>query len=155
MEQRFNADVDASQSEVFRLLADLSTYPDWLDIVTRVEDAPSVSGDASPAWLVTLRAQLGPLARSKKLRMVRTVHDEPSEVRFDRVETDRRQHSSWSLVATTESLDMPDRRQQVRVTMQLGYDGKLWTSLLGGVLESRAAEAATKLGRLAVSGRGI
>ena len=58
-------------------LADLSTYPEWLALVTEAEP----QGDHT--WLVTLRARLGPLARSKRLRMVRTQLLDDS-VRFER-----------------------------------------------------------------------
>ncbi|HEX7443496.1 MAG TPA: hypothetical protein VF320_06400, partial [Acidimicrobiales bacterium] len=69
------ADLDApcTVSVLFASVDDLGTYPAWLEIVERAEATathPDDDGDA--AWLVDLRGRLGPLARSKRLRMVRT-----------------------------------------------------------------------------------
>ena len=73
-------------------LADLGTYPAWLGLVTAAEP------DGDNTWVVTLRARLGPLARSKRLRMVRTERSADS-VRFERREVDGRDHSEWVLSA--------------------------------------------------------
>ena len=57
---------------------DLDRYPAWLSIVPRADRQPApaegrADADGHPAWAVELRAKLGPLARSKRLRMVRTL----------------------------------------------------------------------------------
>ena len=59
---------------IFAVVNDLGTYPRWLDIVGRaVPTAADPAGDdPGPAWLIDLRGQLGPLRRSKRLRMVRS-----------------------------------------------------------------------------------
>lgn len=104
-------------SEVFSWIQDLGTYPEWLDIVARAEPEPrsgatgpsgagpsgTVPPDAVPAWSVDLRARLGPLARSKRLRMVRTRCEPPTLVVFERRETDGRSHSPWILSARITS----------------------------------------------------
>ena len=117
------ADLDAphSPARVFRWVEDLERYTHWLDIVPRVVDAPG--GDA---WLVDLRARLGPFARSKRLRMVRTRHEPDHAVRFEREERDGRSHSPWVLDATVEPRDGGSR-----LTMHLHYGG----GLLGPVVE--------------------
>ena len=87
---------------------DLARYPQWLSIVPRAdaEAATRSPCDAtSPAWAVELRATLGPLARSKRLRMIKTL-DDPGHIRFERREVDGRNHSAWVLDALVE----PDRR---------------------------------------------
>jgi len=85
---------------VFECVADLGRYPDWLDIVPRaVPDDPS-EGDEGPAWSVDLRARVGPLARSKRLRMVRTVNEPSTRAVFERREHDGRQHAPWVLTAS-------------------------------------------------------
>jgi len=76
-------------------VGDLGRYPEWLTIVPRAE---SEQGSDPRAWAVELRAKVGPIARSKRLRMVRTV-DEPGHIRFEREETDGRSHSPWVLDA--------------------------------------------------------
>jgi hypothetical protein len=105
---------------VFAWVADLDRYPAWLDIV------PRATPDGDGAWLVYLRGRLGPLARSKRLRMARVVVDEPHAVRFERDEQDGRHHAPWVLEARVSPVDGGSR-----LTMQLHYGG----SLFGPVLE--------------------
>lgn len=116
------ADLDAPHppDAVFALVEDLTRYPSWLDIV------PRVVADGSDAWRVDLRGRLGPFARSKRLRMVRSRHEPPRTVRFERQEQDGRTHSPWILDATVEP-----RGTGSRLTMHLHYGG----GLLGPVVE--------------------
>jgi hypothetical protein len=117
---------------LFDWLDDLARYPGWLDIVPRaVADEPR-PGDPGPAWSVDLRGRLGPFARSKRLRMVRTVHDRPHHVRFERLEHDGRQHSSWTLDAEVS----PGESGGSVLTMRLHYGG----SLVGPVVERLLAD---------------
>lgn len=104
-------------------IRDLDRYPAWLSIVPRAEREGTA--EESAAWAVELRAKLGPLARSKRLRMVRTV-DEPDHVRFERDELDGKEHSAWVLDARIDDVVAGSR-----LTMSLHYGG----SLGGGVLE--------------------
>jgi len=115
-------------------LADLGTYPAWLTLVTNAEP------DGDDAWLITLRARLGPLARSKRLRMVRTELLEQS-VRFERVETDGRDHSEWVLTASLE----PASEATCDVKVHLHYGGALWSAPLEIVLASFEGSAAERL----------
>lgn len=98
-----------------------------MDLVHRVE-AFAVSAGESPAWQVELRGRVGLLARSKRLRMQRTVHDsDRHRVVFERAEADGRRHSPWVLTAeVTQCGPLSELR------MHLHYGGALWT---GGVLE--------------------
>lgn len=116
-------------------LADLGTYPEWLTLVTGAEP------DGDDAWLVTLRARLGPLARSKRLRMVRTQLDETS-VTFSRAETDGRDHAEWILTAGLE----PTGATSSEVKVHLHYGGALWSAPLEIVLASFEGSAADRLG---------
>jgi len=110
---------------------DLERYPAWLSIVPRADrDAFEADGDQPPSWSVELRATLGPLARSKRLRMVRTV-DEPGHLRFERRETDGRQHSPWVLDATIETRD---GGAASRLVMNLHYGGSFGGNLLERLL---------------------
>lgn len=145
MERAFSAPTDAEPGELYRVVSDLGTYPDWLVLVDRAEPIASGDGttdDGGPAWMVTLRARIGPLARSKRLRMVRTV-DDGSLVRFERREVDDRVHSPWTLAAEVQPLDGGRHRSEVRVDLR--YGGSLWTGLLEGVLRSAADEATERL----------
>lgn len=149
MRQTFSAETQAGPPELLELMADLRTYPHWLDVVSDVE-----STDDGEAWLVTLRARVGPFSRSKRLRMVRTVHTraghDGGSVRFERREIDGKNHSDWILAAVVEAVtaEQPsdDRGAgRSRVELDLVYDGTLWSGLLDGVLHAAADRATVKL----------
>jgi hypothetical protein len=110
--------------------------------VTKVHSAAG----PDDAWLVTLRARVGPFARSKRLRMVRSRNDVPHHVRFERVETDGRNHSAWTLDAIIEPTTSGSR-----VTMHLSYDGNLWSGVLDRLLGSMIDDAIPDLKRLVES----
>lgn len=134
-----HAEVDAP-CEPARLLAevdDLARYPAWLDLVHRAVAVSTTAGDAvAPIWDVDLRARIGPLARSKRLRMQRTVYDpEVGRVVFERREADGRQHAPWTL-----SADVSAAPGGSTMRMHLHYGGALWT---GGVLERVLADQIT------------
>lgn len=119
---------------VFAYVAELHAYPAWLPLVHTAELDPPHPGDAGPAWIVELRAKIGPFARSKRLRMVRAEHAPRCAVAFERAETDGREHARWALrVELTElaQVDVADAAA-TRLTMHLAYDGALWS---GGLLE--------------------
>ena len=124
--------VAADPTTVGDVLADLDTYPHWNSLVA---DVVADGGDADlPAWLATLRAQVGPFARSKRLRLVRA-HDQAQPggaraIRFERLEIDGREHASWVMEASVE----PDGADAARVLLTLVYDGGLWVSALEPVL---------------------
>jgi Polyketide cyclase / dehydrase and lipid transport len=134
--------------QLFRWVDDLARYPDWLDIVPRASAVEAHDGDPGPAWSVDLRGRLGPFARSKRLRMVRTAHEAPHRVRFERMEHDGRRHSPWVLEAevtpdasTTaapegEDTTSVDGRDGSRLTMRLHYGG----SLVGPLVERLLAD---------------
>jgi len=130
------------ESVVFELLDDLGRYPEWMDLVHDVTElAPTPDGRR--AWDVELRAQVGPLARSKRLRMVRSVHEPTSTVVFERDEVDGRRHSPWVLQSTLVS----SAPSQIEVTMTLSYGGNLWA---GAVLE-RVLDDHVERGALALA----
>jgi len=137
------ADLDAPcpPERLFASVDDLSTYPDWLEIVERAEPAESHDGDdGDAAWLVDLRGRLGPLARSKRLRMVRTRCDAPNVVRFERREHDGRQHADWVLEAQVDPRPADgDGDPGSRLVMRLHYGGTfggmVLERLLGDAIE--------------------
>jgi len=118
-------DAPCAPATLFPFVDDLAQYPAWMPIVHAV--TPLDDGGDRPAWSVELRARVGPLARSKRLRMVRTVHDAPTAVVFERAEVDGRHHSAWILRA-----DVRAEHEGSRLDVGLHYGGRLWT---GGVLE--------------------
>jgi hypothetical protein len=122
-------------SVLFAEVEDLANYPEWLSIVPRAEpverdaDAP---GDA-PAWSVELRGRIGPLARSKRLRMVRTVYEPLERVRFERQELDGRNHSAWVLEARVHP-DPADGHESSLLEMSLHYGGTFGGGLVENLL---------------------
>lgn len=125
-----SVDANVSADQLFSKVSDLSTYTKWLDIVHSAE-VLSNGGD-TPAWQVELRARVGPFARSKRLRMVRSDCDPPRAVVFERQESDGKQHSVWILRATVVPSSTGSTLQ-----MHLHYGGLLFT---GGVLERLLAD---------------
>jgi len=107
-------------------VGDLDRYPHWLTIVPSAEPE---AGSRPDAWAVELRAKVGPIARSKRLRMIRTV-DDPTHVRFERAETDGRSHSPWVLDVTLGATDTG-----TRLTMGLHYGGSMGAGLFQRLLE--------------------
>lgn len=130
MDVHATLDAPCTADVLFAQVDDLVRYPQWVDLVHRAEP---VDGGA---WQVELRARLGPLARSKRLRMERTVHDTTEHVAvFERVEVDGKKHSPWVLRAEVTEADGSST-----LHMHLHYGGGLWT---GGVLERALADQIT------------
>jgi hypothetical protein len=123
------------RDELFAWVDDLGRYPDWLEIVPRAVPAEAHADDPGPAWSVDLRGRLGPFARSKRLRMVRTVHERPHLVRFERAEHDGRDHSPWVLTAEVAEANGADGADVAsRLTMRMHYGGGLAGPLMEKLL---------------------
>lgn len=151
MDLRASLDADCTPETLFEWVGGLDTYDRWLEIVPRTTDAEPIDGDPGPAWHVTLRGRLGPLARSKRLRMVRTEHrrpvgDEPGVAVFERREVDGRDHAPWRLTATVDATPTGSRLE-----MQLHYGGSLWVPLLDRLLTSEIEGSRRRLRALAES----
>ena len=135
-------DAYCALDDLRRWVRDLDRYPVWLSIVPRAdrESAPAdVEADGHPSWAVELRAKLGPLARSKRLRMVRTL-DDPDHVRFERWEVDGKDHSPWVLDARIETID-----DGSRLTMMLHYGGNFGVGLLERLLRDEIEQSKPRL----------
>ncbi len=146
MDADVSFEAPCSAAELFVWVDDLSRYPRWLELVPRAEPTPAIDGDPGLAWTVDLRARLGPLARSKRLRMVRTDHQPPEgpggtetgrgAARFERLEHDGREHPDWILQAEVEGRSGGGSR----LTMRLHYGGDLF----GPVAERLLADAVAR-----------
>lgn len=117
-------DAPCTPEVLFAHVVSLDRYRAWMGLVHGVEPPT----DEVTAWDVELRARVGPLARSKRLRMSRTHLDVPRLVVFEREELDGRRHADWRLTAQVEPLGV----DASRLSMELVYGGALWT---GGVLQ--------------------
>jgi len=138
--------IEASSDVVGNVLADLGTYPHWNDLVQAAElTSGTANTENSPSWKTTLRAQVGPLARSKQLRFVRTVDETDAAavrtIRFVRQELDGREHAAWVMETVIE----PDGTTSSHVTLGLSYSGGLWMPALGNVLGGAIERATAKL----------
>ena len=136
MHHAISVSTEAPLQAIMPVLADLSTYPSWLGLVHAVDAVDAING----AYLVTLRANVGPFARSKKLRMVRSELTEDA-VRFDRAETDAREHSNWTM--TIDACSAASGGSDLEIA--LNYDGDLWTGPLQLILDSQVDKAGPKL----------
>ncbi|MGE3618903.1 MAG: SRPBCC family protein [Acidimicrobiia bacterium] len=133
--------------EVFGWVDDLGSYPRWLDMVPRAEPAAAHPDDPGPAWSVDLRGRMGPFARAKRLRMVRTRHEAPHHARFERVEHDGREHSAWILAASVSETPVG-----CLLRMDLHYGGRLWVPALDRLLADEIERSRPRLlARLSVS----
>jgi hypothetical protein len=123
-------EVPCGPAELYSYVDDLERYPSWMRLVHaagRVDDP-----EGRPAWTVELRAKIGPLARSKRLRMVRIESVADRLVVFERAELDGRVHARWALRAELEPTS-----NGTALTMHLSYGGSLWT---GGLLDRVLAD---------------
>ncbi len=130
---------------LFAWVEDLTIYPQWMALTHQVTDAGAAAG--VDAWNVELRAQVGPFARSKMLRMERTEHvapgqgagSAPGRATFERRELDGREHSPWTLRAT---VGQGPTDKTSHLTMELQYGGSLW----GGAVLQRVLDDAVRRG---------
>lgn len=140
MDVTASLDAPCSPDDLHPWVDDLGRYPDWLDIVPRAVPADPHPDDPGPAWTVDLRGRLGPFARSKRLRMVRTARAAPHHARFERAEHDGRNHSAWVLDASIE-----ETGHGSRLTMALHYGGRLWMPVLDRLLADEIERSRPRL----------
>ena len=118
-------------------VADLARYVEWMPMVHGVEAV-----DAG-VWNVELRAKVGVFARSKRLRMKRTVNTSQHIV-FERDEIDGKRHSPWTMAIALQATEAGSV-----VTVDLSYGGTLWTAgILDRVLAAQVEAGKTGLARV-------
>lgn len=131
----------APPEDVYHHVDDLTRYPAWMELVHEVEVSAPDAADR-PAWEVELRARVGPFARSKRLRMARTVHEPAAVAVFERSEIDGRAHARWLLEVRLTPLE----RSGTDLAMRLHYDGSLWSgAVLQRVLDDHVERGAAAL----------
>jgi carbon monoxide dehydrogenase subunit G len=118
-------------------VADLARYVEWMPMVHDVEFVDD------GIWNVELRAKVGVFARSKRLRMKRTVNTS-QQIVFERDEIDGRRHSPWTMAIALQPTDAGSV-----VTVDLSYGGTLWTAgILDRVLAAQVEAGKTGLARV-------
>jgi carbon monoxide dehydrogenase subunit G len=130
------AELSFPVAQVYSELRELDGYAAWLSIVRDVERVSE-----QPAWLVDLGAGIGPLRRTKRVRMVRAEDTPPSLLRFERSETDGRDHSAWVLTASLQA----SGAVRTHLTMHLHYSGLDWLPLVGLALREEIRRAGPRL----------
>jgi hypothetical protein len=146
MERVASVSVAAPPVAVFTHLEDLARYPAWTALVTRARPEPPGT-DGRPAWAVDLRGQVGPLARSKRLRMVRATLEAPRLVVFERAEADGRSHAAWTL-----SVEVGESDRGAQVTMTFRYGGGLWGPVVDRLLGDEIERSKLRLAALVEQG---
>lgn len=135
----------AGLDQVVPWVSDLARFREWMPMVHAVEPDTAAQGD--PAWLVELRAKVGPFARSKRLRMVRTAATQsPGRVAFtfERRELATPGHSLWVM-----NVVVSDDGGNSTVRIDLEYGGSLWTAgVLDKVLAAQIEEGKKGLVRV-------
>lgn len=135
MQKNLTINIKAKPKQLFDVVADLETYPEWLELVDNVQTGDS---QHQSAWLVTLKARLGPISRSKKLRMVKSVNY--PKVEFERAETLTKDFSQWKMLA-----EVSESSEGSTVNIELSYGGRFWSSTLEKVMESQIERVAKRL----------
>ena len=136
---QYSSDVAVSVEPalVHPYVADLARYVEWMPMVHEVEAV----GDG--VWNVELRAKVGVFARSKRLRMKRTV-DTTQNIVFERDEIDGKRHSPWTMAIALQPADAG-----CVLTVDLSYGGTLWTAgILDRVLAAQVEAGKTELARV-------
>ena len=137
--QVIEVDLNGSSEQIFSALSDLANYKNWLGFIDTIDTVDADGGSA--CWIVTLRAQVGPFARLKKLRMVRVEEDFPELIRFSRKETDSKDHSDWDLHVTINEKEGVG----CSVQMVVSYSGRFWSVPLQAVFTSHVETAKVRL----------
>jgi Polyketide cyclase / dehydrase and lipid transport len=141
---RAELDAPCEPDRLFAWVDDLAHYPRWMRLAHQV-DVDDAS--AEPAWRVELRARIGPMSRSKRLRMVRSDRIDGQRVVFSRDEADGRQHAPWILTA-----DVQPTAAGSKLRVHLHYGGGLWTGgLMERVLADEIERGRRALGELVVT----
>jgi carbon monoxide dehydrogenase subunit G len=132
-----SARLAATPHAVFGVIADLTTWPRWLDVVTRVED----QGDR--AWRVRLGVKLGPVDLGRDVRLVATTFDAPVRLVVEREELDGRDdHSPIEIaVDVTAAADAGDGAPASDVTLAAHVGKRLPLLDLEGEIERRGPAA--------------
>jgi hypothetical protein len=140
--------LEAGPNRVFAVLADLGTWPAWLDVVVRAEP------DGEAAWRVRLGLSFGPASVGYDVRMVRVpaapVPNDPGgrehcdSLRFERDESDGRKDHSMVVI----DVRLVATGAVTTATLTLEIDKRIPMLDLQRQLDRRIARATRRLQRL-------
>ena len=114
----------------------------------------SATQNNDDSWTVILLAKIGPLARSKKLRMIQTesstLDDGSHSVKFERSEVgDKAEYATWKFSA--EVFEVQGERSTCEVDIYLEYGGSLWNDNLGFILDKYISRSIDSLAQVSNS----
>jgi len=130
--QRIEVRLDATLLR--SILRDLSEFQPLVSIIDVVRP------ESDAVWSVDLRADLGPIRRSKRLRMARVSADDEGTLVFERQELDNRRHASWRL-----TIEIQPVANGSGVEIILDYDGRVPLGVLEGLVAEEIVAASQRL----------
>lgn len=103
-------DAPCTPELLFSIVEDLTNITPWLDLLGGADPSPVDPSDAGPAWDATFAIKLGPLTKTKDVRLVRIVHTPPTDVVYERHEfpiegKDTSQIAMWRLTLRVTPTD--------------------------------------------------
>lgn len=119
---------------LFSIVEDLAEISPWLDLLGDAVPCSPAQGDIGPAWDSTFAIKLGPLTKTKDVRLVRIVHKAPSEVVYERHEVpvegrDPSQIAMWRLTLKVRPVDSGSR-----LDVHVFYGGDALGDMAEGIL---------------------
>ncbi len=95
---------------MFSLMEDLENITPWLDLLGGAERTTADPSDVGPAWDATFAIKLGPLTKTKDVRLVQIVHEPYEKVVYERHELpiegkDASQIAMWRLTMKVSPTD--------------------------------------------------
>ena len=135
--------LQATPDRVFAVLADLATWPAWLDVVARAEP------DGTRAWRVRLGLSFGPASVGYDVRMVRVTaspapdgREQTDRLRFERDEGDGRDDHSMVVI----DVGLLVATWRTTATLMLAIDKRIPLLDLQRQLDRRAARRGGRSG---------
>ena len=135
MHAAVTATVRAEPGEVWDVVADLATWPLWLDVVTRAVP------DGDGAWRARLGFRVGPVDLGYDVRMVLVEAVRPGRLRFERVEVDGRDDHS----AVTLDVTLARTGEVTEITLDATVAKRILLLDLGRELRRRSSRSVARL----------
>ena len=142
-------DFDAPPESVLVWVSVLSMFPEWTNVLHRVEKERSPQ-DSPHAWQVELRGKIGPFARSKRLRMVQVPASDAGHLRFERRELDGVDHGVWRLDVRVQRGSASAR---THLSAIFEYEGRLWSGAIERLLRDEIESSKRRLTDLVAGSR--
>ncbi len=141
-------DLPVPPDEVLVWVSDLARYPQWTNLLHRVDVEAGHPGSAR-AWSVELRGKIGPFARSKRLRMRQVPGESARHIRFERDEGDGIDHGVW--IFDVQVAPVKEGAGST-VSVVFEYEGRLWSGAIERLLRDEIESSKKRLIALVTAG---